>query len=219
MTPLDDGASSSPEVSSFWNECRTGCHVRQLPDLSTNVCTLAKLSDLRGKLPTVEIRDPHGRVATCGCCQLMQPVCLDSTGVTSKVCAQCLNHQGMELPKRLTRAESHERMLRERLTACRDTESRASAEAKEARKAVESALQSRGRLAALIVEAADRDRNHRCVAQALAQDPRVVRWARRENEEDTWDDDHDGWRPPPARRRTQPRIASTLRPIPPLKGR
>jgi hypothetical protein len=75
-------------------------------------------------------------------------------------------------------------MLRQRLTACRISESRAQAEVTDSRAATAAALQSRGRLAAHIVEAAAEDRSHQCVSQTIANDPQVIKWARRETGED-----------------------------------
>jgi hypothetical protein len=81
---------------------------------------------------------------------------------------------------RTVQAESHVRMLRERLEACRASEAQARAEAAQAREAVRAALDSRSRLAERLVDAADRSGNHRCEAQAIARDPQVVRWAQRQ---------------------------------------
>jgi len=153
------------------------------------------------------IPDAHGRVAMCGCCQLRQPVCLDAAGVTARVCGHCTHHQGQELVKRITRAESHERMLRERLLSCRTSEEHARIEAEEAREAMIAALESRGRLAARLVDAVDQDRNHGCAAQAIARDQTVIRWARRANGED--DLDSEGFpQSSRTRRVTRARLAS-----------
>lgn len=122
----------------------------------------------------------------CPCCRLDQPVALDTaTGVTARVCADCTHHQGEQDTKRLAKAKRHEQMLRERLAACRASESRARSEAAQARseaararEATASALRSRAQLAARLAEAADESGNHRCAAIGIARDPEVTRWAR-----------------------------------------
>jgi hypothetical protein len=129
----------------------------------------------------------------CPCCRLLQPQAYDTvTGVTARVCAKCTNHQGETDTMRIRRAETHEQLLREKLTACRDSESKAQAEVTrarsataQAREATAAALQSRGRLAARIVEAAGRAGNHACPLQEIAYDQQVRKWARREGEDDT----------------------------------
>jgi Zn ribbon nucleic-acid-binding protein len=127
----------------------------------------------------------------CPCCGLNQPVALDATGVTARVCAECTHHQGEQDAKRLAKAKRHEQILRERLAACRASESRARSEAAQARseaagarEATASALRSRAQLAARLAEAADESGNHRCAAMGIARDPEVTRWAR-EAESDT----------------------------------
>jgi hypothetical protein len=131
------------------------------------------------------MRDPdRPGSARCRCCQLVQPICLDAHGVTARVCAKCTHHQGEQDTKRLARAESHERMLRQWLDACRASESQAKAEIAQARDAVAAALRSRSGLAARLVDAADRSGTHRCPMQELANDRQVIRWARREDEDD-----------------------------------
>jgi hypothetical protein len=121
----------------------------------------------------------------CPCCELDQPVALDATGVTARVCADCTHHQGEQHAKRLARAEHHERILRKWLAACRASESRARSEAAQARsdaararEATASALRSRAQLAARLAEAADESGNHRCTAIGIARDPQVTGWAR-----------------------------------------
>jgi hypothetical protein len=111
------------------------------------------------------------RYARCTCCGLEQPRSLDATGITARVCAKCTHHQGEQDTKRLARAESHERMVRERLEACRASESETRAKAAKDRAATVAALQSRGRLAARLVDAVDRSGNHQCPAQGIARDP------------------------------------------------
>jgi hypothetical protein len=126
------------------------------------------------------------RYTRCPCCGLDQPRSLDVTGVTARVCAKCTHHQGEQAAKRLARIESHERMLRERLEACRASESETRSKEAKARAATAAALQSRGWLAARLVNAADKSGNHRCPAQEIARDPDVVRWARREDGDGIW---------------------------------
>jgi hypothetical protein len=117
----------------------------------------------------------------CICCDLLQPVRVDQYGIIAGDCARCTWHQGDSEAKQLARATCHEAMLRERLEACRASETEARHRLREARERVASALESRGRLAARLVEATSRD-SHRCEARALANDPNVVRWARRYND-------------------------------------
>jgi hypothetical protein len=124
-------------------------------------------------------------VFACPCCQLPQPRAIDkATGVTAPVCDACAHHQGDQDRKRAQRAESHEKMLRDRMTACRASEAKArsatsvaQASAERAHEAMVAALRSRGRLAKRIIDAADEGPN---AVKALARDPDVVRWARRE---------------------------------------
>lgn len=126
----------------------------------------------------------------CPCCGLDQPAAVDVTGVTAAACAECTHHQGDQEKKRLQRAERHERMLRERLTACRASESKARAAAATASKAAAeeheataAALRSRSNLAARIVEAAAEEAGrHTCSLQYVAQDQQVIKWARRADE-------------------------------------
>jgi septal ring factor EnvC (AmiA/AmiB activator) len=143
-----------------------------------------------------EVSSPYRR---CPCCGLNQPLSLDATGVTARVCAQCTHHQGDQETKQLQRAERHERMLRERLTACRDSESKAQAAvvearkaAAEAREATAAALRSRANLAARIVEAAQETGRHTCPLAHIAHDQDVIGWARRADQEDRpfWWADH-----------------------------
>lgn len=127
--------------------------------------------------------DPDGLgSASCRCCGLVQPICLDAHGITARVCAKCTHHQGDQDSKRLKRYESHEKMLREELARCRASESRARSEAAQAREAVASALHSRGVLASRLVDTADRSRRHPCPMLEVARDPQVLKWARREDE-------------------------------------
>ncbi|MFC7246970.1 hypothetical protein ACFQO7_31215 [Catellatospora aurea] len=108
----------------------------------------------------------------------------DRDGALPKICAHCVNHQGERLERQLERALAHERMIRERLLACRESESRAQTKLEEANKKVVSALASRGALAVRLVEAAERSRDHGCAAQRLAVDEYVVRWAENHRQEE-----------------------------------
>ena len=80
-------------------------------------------------------------------------------------------------------AKSHERMLRERLDACRASESQPRATAQAAGRAesealgrMKAAMQSRSNLAARIVDACIG--SHRCPLTEIASDPHVIKWAR-----------------------------------------
>jgi len=123
----------------------------------------------------------------CPCCRLQRPPAVErSTGVSARVCAACTHHQGDQDSVRLRRAEAHERMLRERMDACRKSEAKAQSAALQADKRAsetheqtKAALSSRGRLAARIVDAAAESPAHRCSILELASDPDVIRWARR----------------------------------------
>jgi len=90
----------------------------------------------------------------------------------------------------LARAESHVVMLRKHLAACRDSEARSrEGEAAYKHRMVE-ALRSRGALADRLVEAAESDRIHNCLAQQLGRDPRVIEYARRHRaRQDIWEPD------------------------------
>jgi septal ring factor EnvC (AmiA/AmiB activator) len=90
-------------------------------------------------------------------------------------------------------------MLRERFTACRDSEAKAQIammEAREtaasAREATAAALRSRSNLAARIVEAAQDAGRHTCPLVQIAHDREVIGWARRSDQEDRpfWWADH-----------------------------
>jgi hypothetical protein len=153
-------------------------------------------------LPDMTSRDPY--IFACPCCKLPQPAAIDkATTVTAPVCADCTHHQGDQDRKRLQRAEAHERMLWERMIACRASEaqarsatSAAQASAATAHDAMVAALRSRGRLAERIVEAADESPS---AFMALARDPDVVKWARRAQMHEA-DEDPDLWPDPsPAR--------------------
>ncbi len=68
---------------------------------------------------------PYGMILiTCSCCKLRQRV-RDRDGTEPTMCDECHQHQGQLPDKLAARAESHEAMLRERLTACRTSETHA----------------------------------------------------------------------------------------------
>jgi hypothetical protein len=113
----------------------------------------------------------------CPCCGLRQHKALDATGITAAVCAKCTHHQGDEEPKRLKRAEFHEKLLREALATCIKSEARATEAAAEARRQTAAALRSRDQLAARIQDAADSD--DRQALQWLARSRDVIQWADR----------------------------------------
>lgn len=125
-------------------------------------------------------RIPPGMIRIgCTCCQLPQ-VIKDRDGAVPKVCDTCYpHHRGERIETRAARAESHEAMLRERLTACRASEERAGEELTAAREQVHAALESRGRLAGMLVDAANEDRKHNCMAQSLGRDSEIIEYARR----------------------------------------
>ena len=108
---------------------------------------------------------PEVRVFACGCCRLPQPAAIDkTTGVTARVCADCTHHQGDQATKRVQRAESHERILRERMDVCRTSEAKARSAASlaaknadEAYERMKAALRSRSNLAARIVRRSGRE--------------------------------------------------------------
>jgi hypothetical protein len=118
------------------------------------------------------MRTPYRR---CPCCGLEQPPAMEATGVMARVCGYCTDHQ--DDARRLARAETHERLLRERLGACRASESRAQLDARRAHEAASSALHSRRLLAARLVDAAGESGDHRCAAMGIARDPQVIQWA------------------------------------------
>lgn len=135
---------------------------------------------------------PHGTIRIdCECCQLTQ-VIRDRDGAIPTVCDICYPHyKGERLETRVARAESHDAMLRERLTICRASEERAQTGLARARDQMIAAFESRGVLAARLVEAAESDRRHNCTAQRLGRDPRVVEFARRHrlHQDSYWDSD------------------------------
>lgn len=124
------------------------------------------------------ISDPHGRqVLSAGPAGLPRRCGRDGQGLRTLPPPPGAGTGQASRP-----GQSHERMLRERLTACRTSEEHAQSKAEEAHEAMVATLESRGRLAARLVDIVDQDRSHRCTAQALAHEPLVIRWARRETE-------------------------------------
>jgi hypothetical protein len=134
---------------------------------------------------------PYGVIRIlCGCCQLTQDL-RDRDGTEPTICDECFQHRGQLPEKRLARAESHEAMLRRRLSACRASEARAQQNLATAKERVVGALASRGLLADRLVSAAGEDRKHNCRAQQLGRDPEIVEFARkhRERHDNFWDGD------------------------------
>lgn len=111
----------------------------------------------------------------CICCKLQQRAEYSQYGVKERVCAHCKWHQGDRIEKRISRAESHEKLLRERLDRCQTSEATAQRELQEAKEQVRSALGSRGRLAEELVTAAARCRNTCAVPRCITSE--VQRWA------------------------------------------
>ena len=112
----------------------------------------------------------------CECCGL-QYMIRDLVGAIPTVCGGCYLHRGPL--QQVARAESHAEMLRERLTACRASEERARQGKAAANDRMTAALDSRGRLADRLVEAAESGGIHNCPAQQLGRDPEVVEFARK----------------------------------------
>ncbi len=110
----------------------------------------------------------------CECCRLPQMI-RDRDGAIPTVCGDCYLHRGPL--QRLARAESHETMLRERLTACRDSQDLAQQGAVSANNRMTGALNSRNWLADRLVEAAESGGRHDCPAQQLGRNPEVVEFA------------------------------------------
>lgn len=135
----------------------------------------------------------------CECCELRQRIG-DRDGPIPPVCDTCHEHRGRLPEKLLARAQSHEAMLRQRLDACRGSEERAQRDKERMKERMVSALNSRGALAARLVD--DPDNAHR-----LATDSRVVAWAERHKNPDGYEDaasefeDDAGWSYYPAQRR------------------
>jgi hypothetical protein len=139
----------------------------------------------------VNERVPYGVIRIhCTCCQLTRDL-RDRDGPEPTICDTCYQHRGQLPDKRLARAESHEAMLRECLTACRASEARARKSLATARDRVTAALASRGALADRLVTAAEEDRKHNCLAHQLGRDPHIVEFARkhRERNDNYWDRD------------------------------
>jgi hypothetical protein len=137
-------------------------------------------------------RPPHGTIRiNCECC-LLRRVIRDRDGAIPRICDMCYPHHRGELPEtRVARAESHEVMLRELLTACRASEERAQTGRTRARDRMIAAFESRGILADRLVEAAESDRGHDCTAQRLGRDARVVEYARKHrlHQDSYWESD------------------------------
>lgn len=113
----------------------------------------------------------HGseKLIYCECCQLQAPT--DGRhGSLPPTCDACYDHRGPE--KALTRAQAHEAELRRRLEACRSSEEHAQQAKEIMQERMVSALQSRGALAARIVDDPDN-------AYQLASDERVMTFAER----------------------------------------
>jgi len=134
-------------------------------------------------------------VRACVCCNLPQPSRLDQFDVTAANCEECKNHNGDTPQKRLARAETHERILRERLEACRASEAAAQASLRRAEQEIQqqkgrvaAALGSRGSLAAELVAAVERSGHHRCEVQTLVLAPRVRDWAKLFQQRESTDD-------------------------------
>ncbi len=125
-------------------------------------------------------RLPHGWIRiNCRCCHLPQAI-KDRDGAIPAVCDACYpHHRGERDEMRADRAESHEAMLRERLSKCRASEQRAREDADSYKDRMVEALRSRGALADRLVEAAEDDRTHNCRAGQIARDPQVIEFARR----------------------------------------
>ena len=123
----------------------------------------------------------HDRSFVCPCCQLHQPKQADQYGVSARVCRDCTWHQGSTPDKRMTRAEKHEELVRERLDRCRSSEAEAQQVARTAREAAAAAPSSRGRLALRLDEAVSAEPARRLQAlMMIARSDEVVRWARKQ---------------------------------------
>lgn len=136
-------------------------------------------------------RLPYGTVRIdCECCQLPH-LTRDRDGAIPRICDPCHQHRGERLETRAVRAESHEVMLRERLTTCRASEESARTGMALARERTAAALASRGVLADRLVEAAETGCSRNCPAQQLGRDPQVVDLARKHrlHEDTSWDHD------------------------------
>jgi len=138
-------------------------------------------------------RLPPNRIwINCRCCQLPQ-VNKDRDGAIPSICDDCFPHHRGERPEmRADRAESHERMLRERLAKCRDGVKASEEKAAAAAERMASALNSRGALAVRLAEAAEANRSgHNCAAMEIANEKHVTELARRHRERginaDIWD--------------------------------
>ncbi|HEY7174877.1 MAG TPA: hypothetical protein VH442_08165 [Micromonosporaceae bacterium] len=108
---------------------------------------------------------------------LPQPAHRDMYGIRSPICNDCEHHRGDAPLLRLARAETHERMLRDRLAAYREYAERQYLDAEEAKRAAASAVASRDSLAARIVRDAATERRHTCALHAIAFERTVQDWA------------------------------------------
>jgi ribosome-binding protein aMBF1 (putative translation factor) len=118
----------------------------------------------------------------CECCGLRQNI-PDRDGALPKVCDDCYpHHRGQRPETQLARAESHEAMLRKRLTACRASEERVRTGMVRANNRMVAAYESRGSLADRLVTAAEVGCSRDCPARQLARDPDVAEFARRHRE-------------------------------------
>lgn len=125
-------------------------------------------------------------VIDCTCCHLKQRL-KDRDGAIPSMCDTCARHQGQLPEKRVTRAEEHEAMLRERLDACRHSEQVAQMRAENAMKRVNSALWERGSLASRLVKAAREAGRHNCDAVKLGREQKIVGLADdHERREEQW---------------------------------
>jgi hypothetical protein len=98
------------------------------------------------------------------------------------VCQECERHQGESVERRISRAERHEQLVRERLIAARALVERLEWEAMKAQDVMKNVVVSRAGLAAWIVREANMERRHTCALHAIAFDRDVQKWATRPNE-------------------------------------
>jgi len=119
---------------------------------------------------------------TCPCCHLPQPEHRDPRGFRSLVCQECERHQGESVERRISRAERHEQLVRERLIASRALVERLEWEAMKAQDMMKAVIVSRGGLASWIVREANMERRHTCALHAIAFDREVQKWASRSDE-------------------------------------
>jgi hypothetical protein len=120
-------------------------------------------------------------VISCRCCEVRRRV-RDRDGATPTMCDECHRHQGQLPDTQLARAQSHEAILRQNLTACRASEAKAQKAVQVARDRMADALASRGYLADRLVSAAENSGRHSCQAVELGHDPQVVEFASKHRE-------------------------------------